>query len=61
MGWWSRLVVGAPRHLRVAPVPAHAEQRELKHLDEALDAIAAHEGPTVVLASGDELPTGMGN
>jgi len=49
----ARLVIGAPRHLRVAPVPAHAEQRELKHLDEALDAIAAHEGPTAVLASGD--------
>src|SRR5262249_3856173 len=48
-----RLVVGAPRHLRVVPVPPQAEQRELKHLDEALDAIAAHQGPTVVLASGD--------
>jgi precorrin-6Y C5,15-methyltransferase (decarboxylating) len=49
----ARLVVGAPRHLRVAPVPPHAEQIELKHLDQALDGIAAHDGPTVVLASGD--------
>jgi precorrin-6Y C5,15-methyltransferase (decarboxylating) len=49
----ARLVIGAPRHLRVAPVPAHAEQRELKHLDDALDAIAGHAGPTAVLASGD--------
>jgi precorrin-6Y C5,15-methyltransferase (decarboxylating) len=49
----ARTVVGAPRHLRVAPVPPHAEQLELRHLGEALDAIAAREGPTVVLASGD--------
>jgi precorrin-6B C5,15-methyltransferase / cobalt-precorrin-6B C5,C15-methyltransferase len=49
----ARTVIGAPRHLRVAPVPPHAEQIELRHLDEALDAIAACEGPTVVLASGD--------
>jgi len=49
----ARTVIGAPRHLRVAPVPPHAEQIELRHLDEALDAIAAREGPTAVLASGD--------
>ena len=49
----ARTVIGAPRHLRVAPVPPHAEQLELRHLDEALDAIAAREGPTAVLASGD--------
>ena len=49
----ARLVIGAPRHLRVAPVPAHAERRELKHLDDALDVIAARVGPTAVLASGD--------
>jgi len=49
----ARLVVGAPRHLRAAPVPPQAEQRELGHLDEALDAIAAHQGPVAVLASGD--------
>jgi precorrin-6Y C5,15-methyltransferase (decarboxylating) len=49
----ARAVVGAPRHLAAAPIPAHAERIELKHLDDALDAIAAHEGPTAVLASGD--------
>ena len=49
----ARTVIGAPRHLRVVPVPPHAEQIELRHLDETLDAIAADQGPTVVLASGD--------
>ena len=49
----AQVVVGAPRHLRAAPIPAGAQQIELKHLDEALDAIAARVGPTVVLASGD--------
>jgi precorrin-6B C5,15-methyltransferase / cobalt-precorrin-6B C5,C15-methyltransferase len=49
----ARTVVGAPRHLRVAPIPAHAQQVELKHLDDALDVIATHNGPAVVLASGD--------
>jgi precorrin-6Y C5,15-methyltransferase (decarboxylating) len=49
----ARTVIGAPRHLRLAPVPPHAEQIELRHLDEALDAIATHNDPTVVLASGD--------
>jgi len=49
----AQTVIGAPRHLRAAPVPPHAEQLELRHLDEALDAIAAREGPTAVLASGD--------
>jgi len=56
-------VIGAPRHLRQVPVPAGRELEgrelegreliELKHLDEALDAVAAHQGPTAVLASGD--------
>jgi precorrin-6B C5,15-methyltransferase / cobalt-precorrin-6B C5,C15-methyltransferase len=49
----ARTVIGAPRHLRVAPVPPHAEQIELRHLDEALDTLSQHQGPTVVLASGD--------
>jgi precorrin-6Y C5,15-methyltransferase (decarboxylating) len=49
----AQLVVGAPRHLRAAPVSPHARQIELKHLDEALDAIAACVGPAAVLASGD--------
>jgi len=46
-------VIGAPRHLSAAPIPETAERIELKHLDEALDAVAAREGPTAVLASGD--------
>jgi len=46
-------VIGAPRHLRVVPVPPHAEPIKLRHLDETLDAISTHPGPTVVLASGD--------
>jgi len=49
----ARTVIGAPRHLRAVLVPPHAEQIELRHLDETLDAIAADKGPTVVLASGD--------
>jgi len=49
----ARTVIGAPRHLRLAPVPPHAEQIELRHLDETLDAVSQHQGPTVVLASGD--------
>lgn len=49
----ARTVIGAPRHLQVAPIPPHAEQIELRHLDEALDALGQPEGPAVVLASGD--------
>ncbi len=49
----ARTVVGAPRHLRAVPVPDGAELIELKHLDEALDAITRHPGPVTVLASGD--------
>jgi precorrin-6Y C5,15-methyltransferase (decarboxylating) len=46
-------VIGARRHLSAAPIPETAERIELRHLDEALDAVAAREGPTAVLASGD--------
>ena len=49
----ARTVIGAPRHLRAALIPPHAEHIELKHLDETLDAIAALSGPAVILASGD--------
>jgi precorrin-6B C5,15-methyltransferase / cobalt-precorrin-6B C5,C15-methyltransferase len=49
----AQRVIGAPRHLDAAPIPATAERIELRHLDEALDAIAARVGPTAVLASGD--------
>ena len=44
-------VIGAPRHLRQAPVPAGAERIELKHLDEALDALGQDQSRTAVLAS----------
>jgi precorrin-6B C5,15-methyltransferase / cobalt-precorrin-6B C5,C15-methyltransferase len=46
-------VIGAPRHLRLIPAPDGKALIELKHLDEALDALGQHEGPTAVLASGD--------
>ena len=49
----ARTVIGAPRHLSAAPIPDSAERIELRHLDEALDALSRHPGPTVVLASGD--------
>ena len=49
----ARTVIGAPRHLRAVPVPEGAEVIELKHLDEALDAITMQPGPVTVLASGD--------
>jgi len=49
----AQRVIGAPRHLDAAPIPATAERIQLRHLDEALDAIAARVGPTAVLASGD--------
>jgi precorrin-6B C5,15-methyltransferase / cobalt-precorrin-6B C5,C15-methyltransferase len=46
-------VIGAPRHLNTAPVPAGTELIELKHLDEALDALGQDKSRTAVLASGD--------
>lgn len=47
-------VIGAPRHLRAAAIPARAERIELTRLGDALDALAQHPGRrTVVLASGD--------
>ena len=46
-------VIGAPRHLRLIPALDGKALIELKHLDEALDALGQHEGPTAVLASGD--------
>ena len=47
-------VVGAPRHLDSADLPAGAERVELKNLDDALDAILTADTPDVaVLASGD--------
>ena len=52
----ASLVIGAPRHLDAVPesqIPPGAERIELKHLDDALAAVAARSGPAVVLASGD--------
>lgn len=49
----ARTVIGARRHLEAAPIPETAERKELKHLDEALDALSRGPGPAVVLASGD--------
>ena len=49
----ATLVIGALRHLENAPIPPGAERKELKHLDEALDAVSVRSGPAAVLASGD--------
>jgi precorrin-6B C5,15-methyltransferase / cobalt-precorrin-6B C5,C15-methyltransferase len=46
-------VAGASRHLDSAPIPENAERIEIRHLDEALDALGTHADRTVVLASGD--------
>ena len=47
----ATLVAGARRHLTVAP--RHARTVVLGELAPALDALAAHQGDAVVLASGD--------
>ena len=49
----ARTVIGAPRHLKDAPVPDNAERIELTHVDETLDTLGRHPGPIAVLASGD--------
>jgi precorrin-6Y C5,15-methyltransferase (decarboxylating) len=49
----ARVVIGASRHLRTTTIPPGAEQIELKHLDQALDAVQKSQGPVVLLASGD--------
>ena len=49
----ATLVVGAARHLRALPVPASAKQHPLGDIRCGLDAIEAHAGDVVVLASGD--------
>jgi precorrin-6Y C5,15-methyltransferase (decarboxylating) len=49
----AELVIGAPRHLDAAVIPENAERREIKHLDEALDALTADRRRAAVLASGD--------
>ena len=52
----ATLVVGARRHLAAVPVltaPSRAQTIVLGELAPALDALAAHDGDAVVLASGD--------
>lgn len=49
----ATLVVGALRHLRACPVPAGARTVELGNLDRGLEEVLAHDGASVVLASGD--------
>jgi precorrin-6Y C5,15-methyltransferase (decarboxylating) len=49
----ARLVIGAPRHLEEVPITPGADRIEIKHLDEALDALTAEPRHTAVLASGD--------
>ena len=49
----ATLLVGGQRHLDAFDLPESAETVVLGPLEPALDAIAAHRGPVVVLASGD--------
>ena len=52
----ATLVAGARRHLAAVPVltaPGRAQTMVLGELTSALDALAAHDGDAVVLASGD--------
>ena len=52
----ATLVVGARRHLAAVPVltaPSRARTIVLGELAPALDALAAHDGDAVILASGD--------
>jgi precorrin-6B C5,15-methyltransferase / cobalt-precorrin-6B C5,C15-methyltransferase len=49
----ASLVVGGRRHLAVVDVPPGARAVMLGDLAEGIDALAAHDGDAVVLASGD--------
>lgn len=49
----ATLVVGAPRHLAAAGVPARTPTVTLGNVDEAVCRLAGESGPAVVLASGD--------
>ena len=49
----ATLVVGGARHLDAVPVPAQARRVVLGDLGAGLDALAGHDGPAVVVASGD--------
>lgn len=49
----ATLVAGAPRHLAAVPLPRGARTIPLGDVEKALDELAGHPGPAVVLASGD--------
>ncbi|MDT0270177.1 precorrin-6y C5,15-methyltransferase (decarboxylating) subunit CbiE [Streptomyces sp. DSM 44915] len=49
----ATLVAGAPRHLALPDIPAHAERVTLGSVPVAARRIAAHRGTAVVLADGD--------
>lgn len=49
----ARLVTGGQRHLDAAPVRDDARRVVMGNVDRALDDLARHDGPAVVLASGD--------
>lgn len=49
----ATLVVGGERHLAAVPVPPAARRVVLGDLAAGLDALVAHDGPAVVVASGD--------
>lgn len=49
----ATLVAGAERHLAAAPVPAGVPTIVMGDVGEAVRAVVGHDGPAVVLASGD--------
>ena len=49
----ASLVVGGRRHLDAVPVPASARTVVMGDVRDAVAALAAHDGPAVVVASGD--------
>lgn len=49
----STFVTGGRRHLDALPVPPGARTVVMGNVEHALDDLARHEGPAVVLASGD--------
>ncbi|HLL64890.1 MAG TPA: precorrin-6y C5,15-methyltransferase (decarboxylating) subunit CbiE [Micromonosporaceae bacterium] len=49
----ATLIVGGPRLLELLPLPTGVPTVPTRPLAAALDAVAAHDGPVVVLASGD--------
>lgn len=49
----ATLVVGGARHLEAAPVPVGVRTVVMGELGAAVDALLAHDGPAVVIASGD--------